>query len=84
VVGDARRETGRGARGDEHLVESLFSGFTALAGLLVLGETLSGPRWFGIACICGATVVAISSTGPAGNAGAPAPGTDVRGAAPDR
>ncbi|MEV0361840.1 EamA family transporter [Nocardia fusca] len=56
----------------------------ALAGLFVLGETLSGPRWFGIACICGATVVAISSTGPAGNAGAPAPVPGVRGAAPDR
>jgi inner membrane transporter RhtA len=45
----------------------------ALAGLLVLGETLSGSRWLGIACICGATVVAISS---------PVPG--VRGAASDR
>ncbi|MEU1523588.1 EamA family transporter [Nocardia rhamnosiphila] len=55
----------------------------APAGLLVLGETLSGSRWFGLACICGATAVAIGSTGPAGNAGPPASAPGARGAAAD-
>ncbi|MFQ6229743.1 EamA family transporter [Nocardia sp. NPDC002869] len=55
----------------------------ALAGLLVLGETLSGSRWFGIACICGATAVAIGSTGPVGNAGSSASAAGARGAAAD-
>lgn len=56
----------------------------ALAGLLVLGETLSGSRWFGIACICGATAVAIGSTGSAGNAGPTASAPAVRDAAAGR
>ncbi|MGA6207032.1 EamA family transporter [Nocardia testacea] len=50
----------------------------ALAGLLVLDETLSAPQWFAITCICAATVVAVGSSGPGGEtargAGYRAPG----------
>ncbi|MEV3963531.1 EamA family transporter [Nocardia sp. NPDC050193] len=55
----------------------------ALAGLLVLGESLSVPRWFAIACICAATAVAVGATGRAGNAGADASAPGARSAAPD-
>lgn len=34
----------------------------AVAGLLVLGETLSTHRWLGIVCICTATAVAVRHT----------------------
>ncbi|MET8795812.1 EamA family transporter [Nocardia sp. NPDC004568] len=56
----------------------------ALAGLLVLGETLSVPQWFAITCICAATAVAVGTAGPGGKTGTPAPAPGVRGAPPDR
>lgn len=56
----------------------------ALAGLLVLGETLSAPQWFAITCICAATVVAVGWTDRGGDTGPDEPATGPRGAALDR
>ncbi len=44
VVGDARRETGRGARGDEHLVESLCSGFTIQVSVAASASSTASRR----------------------------------------
>ncbi|MEV0042890.1 EamA family transporter [Nocardia rhamnosiphila] len=74
----------RNPAGAAGILLSLEPVVAAPAGLLVLDEALSGSRWFGIACICGATTVAISSTGPAGNAGSPASAPGARGAAAGR
>ncbi|WP_280398494.1 EamA family transporter [Nocardia carnea] len=38
----------------------------ALAGLFVLGETLSPQRWLGIGCICAATAVAVRHSARSG------------------